>query len=187
MLSGIFNEALKKYERARHGFYRRVMIRLYYNKKFFSLGKGLDFHGRPRVHGQGKILAGKNLMLNGNAELWAGENATMILGDNVYLNAGVILSSKARIEVGDSTLIGHQTIIFDTDWHGIDGHYAKEAPIRIGKHVWIGTRAIILKGVTIGDNAIVGAGSVVTKNVAENTIVAGNPARQIGITTTGYT
>jgi acetyltransferase-like isoleucine patch superfamily enzyme len=185
--STIFDEAAKKYEWARHGFYRRLMMLLRYNKRFSSLGKGFDFRGRPSVHGQGSITAGKNLFLNGDVELWAGEKAVIVLGDDVFINGGAILSSKIRIEVGDSTLIGHQTIIFDSDWHGLDGHEPKEAPVRIGRHVWIGTRSIILKGVTIGDNAVIGAGSVVTKDVTENTIVAGNPARQIGVTTSGYT
>ncbi len=98
-----------------------------------------------------------------------------------------MISSKVKIEIGDSTIIGHQVLMLDTDFHGIDGHPEKQGPIKIGKHVWIAARAIILKGVTIGDNAIVAAGSVVTKNVAENAIVAGNPAVQIGVTKTGYT
>jgi carbonic anhydrase/acetyltransferase-like protein (isoleucine patch superfamily) len=149
MFSGFFNEAHKRYEWAQHGLHRRLMILLYYNRQFSRVGKGLDFHGKSQVHGQGMILAGKNLVLNGNVELWAGENATMIIGDNVFINGGVLISSKLRIEIGDSTLIGHQTIIFDTDWHGIDGNKPAEAPIRIGKHVWIGTRSIILKGLRV--------------------------------------
>ena len=103
------------------------------------------------------------------------------------MSGGAIISSKVKIEIGDSTIIGHQVLMFDTDFHGIDGHETNQEPIIIGKHVWIAARAIILKGVTIGDNAIVAAGSVVTKDVAENTIVAGNPATQIGVTKTGYT
>jgi hypothetical protein len=68
MLSGIFKKAYKKYEWTKNGFYRRLKIQLYYNRRFFSLGDGLDFRGRSQVHGQGKIIAGKNLMLNGNVE-----------------------------------------------------------------------------------------------------------------------
>jgi acetyltransferase-like isoleucine patch superfamily enzyme len=76
----------------------------------------------------------------------------------VYINGGVIISSKVKIEIGNSTLIGHQVLMFDTDFHGIDGSETKQGPLKIGKHVWIAARAIILKGVTIGDNAIVAAG-----------------------------
>jgi acetyltransferase-like isoleucine patch superfamily enzyme len=185
--SGIFDKALMKFALYEHAFYRRLMLLLYYNRKFSSIGKGFDFKGKSWVHGQGMIQTGKGLILCGKVELWAGENAMIILGDHVLINGGVIISARNRIEVGDFTLIGHQVLMFDSDWHGIDGHEAKEGPVRIGKHVWIGARAIILKGVTIGDNAIIGANSVVTKDIAENTIVAGNPASQIGMTKTGYT
>ena len=171
---------------AKHGFHRRLMINIRYRKRFYQLDNGFEFYGKPRVHGQGKIISGKNLTLNGDVELWAGEKATIVIGSNVYMNGGVIISSRTRIELGDSTLIGHQSIIFDSDWHGIDSQEPKESPVKIGKHVWIGARVLILKGVTVGDNAIIGAGSVVTKDVAENTIVAGNPARQIGVSKTGY-
>ena len=84
-------------------------------------------------------------------------------------------------------MIAAEVVIFDTDWHGIDGQPPKEEPISIGRHVWIGLRALILEGVTIGDNSIVGAGSVVTKSVAPNSVVAGNPARFIRETKMGAT
>jgi acetyltransferase-like isoleucine patch superfamily enzyme len=187
LLSEIFNKALRKYALYEHAVYRRLMLLFYYNKRFFSIGQGFNFNCKSWIHGQGTIKAGKDLVLWGKSEIWAGENATILIGDHVYINGGVIISSKVKIEIGNSTLIGHQVLMFDTDFHGIDGSETKQGPIKIGKHVWIAARAIILKGVTIGDNAIVAAGSVVTKNVAENTIVAGNPAKQIGITKTGYT
>jgi acetyltransferase-like isoleucine patch superfamily enzyme len=163
------------------------MILLYYKKRFFTLGEGFDFNCKSWIHGQGTKKAGTGLVMWGKSEIWAGRNATISIGDHVYISGGVIISSKVKIEIGDSTIIGHQVLMFDTDFHGIDGQEAKQEPIIIGKHVWIAARAIILKGVTIGDNSIVAAGSVVTKNVAENTIVAGNPAVQIGVTKTGYT
>lgn len=77
---------------------------------------------RSKLHGQGMTRAGKNLILDSKVEQWAEKNATLILGDKVYLNGGVVLSSKIRLEVGDSILTGHKTLIFDRDWHGIDGH-----------------------------------------------------------------
>jgi acetyltransferase-like isoleucine patch superfamily enzyme len=187
VLSGIFNKALSKYELYEHAVYRRLMILFYYRKRFFSLGEGFDFNCKSWIHGQGMKKAGKGLVMWGKSEIWAGKNATISIGDHVYISGEVIISSKVKIEIGASTIIGHQVLMFDTDFHGIDGQEAKQGPIVIGKHVWIAARAIILKGVTIGDNAIIAAGSVVTKNVAENTIVAGNPAIQIGVTKTGYT
>jgi acetyltransferase-like isoleucine patch superfamily enzyme len=97
-----------------------------------------------------------------------------------------VIAAVKEISIGDNTIIGIQTVIYDTDWHGIDGAKVKVEPVSIGKNVWIGARAIILKGVKIGDNAVVAAGSVVTHDVEANTLVAGNPAGFVK-NTMGYT
>lgn len=108
----------------------------------------------------------------------------IIIGDNVGIS-GTTINATTTISIGDNTIIGSGCIITDTDSHPISpeqrllpdaGRYTKSKPITIGKNVFIGARSIILKGVTIGDGAVVGAGSVVSKDVAPNTIVAGNPA-----------
>ena len=67
----------------------------------------------------------------------------------------------------------------DTDQHGFEGELPIPKPVRLGDRVWVGCRTIILKGVTIGDDAVIGAGSVVTKDVPENVVAAGNPCRVI--------
>ncbi|MBY5377327.1 hypothetical protein HFN07_28555 [Rhizobium leguminosarum] len=80
--------------------------------------------------------------------------------------------------MGDEVFIADQVIIRDWDGHTIVGRPDK-APIRIGNHVWIGMRAVILKGVTIGDGAVVAAGAIVTKDVPPGAVVAGNPAKVV--------
>lgn len=67
----------------------------------------------------------------------------------------------------------------DRDYHKLNNDTEKTSPIHIGNHCWIGCNCIVLKGVTIGDGAVVAAGSVVTKNIPPNTLVAGNPAKII--------
>jgi acetyltransferase-like isoleucine patch superfamily enzyme len=159
-----------------------------YSHRFHSVGAGLQVDGKLKIHGPGKIVAGRNLYfksVTGVTELYAGQDASITIGDHVAINEGSIISAQTLIEIGAESIIGG-AIIYDTDWHGIDGEKNKTAPVHIGKHVWIGMHAIILKGVTIGDNAIIGAGSVVTSNVEANTLVAGNPAKAIR-KTTGYT
>jgi acetyltransferase-like isoleucine patch superfamily enzyme len=79
--------------------------------------------------------------------------------------------------IGDRVIIAWDCNILDRDYHSIDGTEERTAPVRIGDDVWIGCRSIVLKGVSIGDGAIVAAGSVVVKDVPAHTLVAGNPAQ----------
>lgn len=183
-LGNCINPLLKTYDKQFH----KIKAQLY-KRKFSSVGKGLYIVGKPLIHGKGKIIAGTNLYLNSLAsriEIFAGENAEIKLGNNVILNQGVDIGALKRVEIGDETMIGDQTTIYDSDFHGIDGQPIKTSPVTIGKHVWVCAKVIILKGVSIGDYSIVGAGSVVTKDIENNSLVVGNPARKIGDTKTGY-
>lgn len=154
-----------------------------YEYKFTEIKSGLRIKGiGPKIIFHGKLVAGRNLILRSITvpiEISGDNNAEIIIGDDVFINSGVIIAAKKKISIGNDTIIGDQVMIYDTDWHGIDNEEIMSYPVEIGNHVWIGARAIILKGVKIGDNSIVGAGSVVTKNVDDNTIVAGNPAKYI--------
>ena len=103
------------------------------------------------------------------------------IGKNVFINACCRFQDQGGITIGDGTLIGHNTTIATLN-HDFAPHCRANItpmPVFIGKNVWIGSDCTILPGVEIGDGAIIGAGSVVTKNVAANTIVAGNPAKVI--------
>ena len=103
------------------------------------------------------------------------------LGRNVFINSGCRFQDQGGIYIGDNVLIGHNVVLATLN-HNDDPEKRGNlipAPIRIGNDVWIGSNVTVTPGVTIGDNAIVGAGAVVTKDVKENTIVAGVPARYI--------
>ncbi len=103
------------------------------------------------------------------------------LGRNVFVNSGCCFQDHAGIEIGDGTLIGHQVVIATLNHATDPARRADMIPkaVKIGKNVWIGAHATILPGVNIGDNAIVAAGAVVTKDVASNTVVGGVPAKKI--------
>ena len=99
----------------------------------------------------------------------------------VFINSGCKFQDQGGVYIGENSLIGHNVILATLN-HDMDPYHRADLhpkPIHIGKRVWIGSGSMILPGITIGDNSIVGAGSVVTKDVPPNVIVAGNPAKFI--------
>ena len=159
------------------------------------------FYGRPmlaRASGA-KIIIGKNARFFSNRSLNVagiyhpcslaaiGTNSVIKIGTNCGFS-GVILVAQTSIEIGDFCYFGANAKIYDTDFHVEDPFRRRKQlspgeaiskPVKIGNDVWVGSDVLILKGVTVGDAAIIGARSVVTKNVLAGTIVAGNPARLI--------
>ena len=106
------------------------------------------------------------------------EGAPLELGNNSFINNGCKIRCHSHIVIGDNCAISHDFTVMDSDAHEIEGIQHIQ-PVIIGNHVWIGTRTIVLKGVTIGDGAIVAAGSVVTRDVPPKCMVAGVPAKVI--------
>lgn len=116
------------------------------------------------------------------ASIYLAENAKMRIKGNSFANTNTQINCFYYIEIGQGTYISDDVRIQDSDNHFvIENNQSKpnSAPIIIGDHVWIGKNTIILKGVTIGNGAIVAAGSVVVKDVAAKSLVGGNPAKVI--------
>lgn len=106
-----------------------------------------------------------------------GKNIT--IGKNVFFNTGCSFQDRGGINIGDGALIGMNVTIATLN-HGLSfetRNTTYASPVNFGDNVWIGSNATILPGVTIGDNAVVAAGAVVTKDVPENAVVAGVPAK----------
>lgn len=103
------------------------------------------------------------------------------IGKNVFFNSGVKMQDQGGVVIEDGVLLGHNVVLATLD-HNLDparrGNMIP-APIHIGKNVWIGANATVCKGVTIGDGAVIAAGAVVTKDVPENTVYGGVPAKLI--------
>ena len=115
--------------------------------------------------------------------LCAGAELIMEKGSGV---SGTVLCASKSIRIGEGTIAGSGALIIDTDFHAldeklgwVDAYESTARPIVIGSFVFIGARAIILKGVTIGDKSVVGAGAVVTRDVPARHMAVGNPARMI--------
>lgn len=107
------------------------------------------------------------------------KNSKLTLGSG-FCNSNVKIRCTNSITIGNNVAISHDVTIMDSDAHNIDyDGYQMTKPVIIGNNVWIGSRAMILKGVKIGDGAIIAAGAVVTKDVPENTVAAGCPAKII--------
>ena len=103
------------------------------------------------------------------------------IGENVFINACCHFQDHGGVTLGDGCQIGHN-VVFATLNHGLEPEnrrFTYPAPIVLGRNVWVGSNATILQGVTIGDNSVVAAGAVVTKDVPADTIVGGVPARVI--------
>lgn len=101
------------------------------------------------------------------------------IGKNVFFNSGCRFQDQGGIYIGDGCLIGHNVVLATIN-HDLDPTRRGTnlpAPIRIGNNVWIGANATVLPGVAIGDNAVIAAGAVVSKDVAKNTVVGGVPAK----------
>lgn len=113
--------------------------------------------------------------------LYADFGKNITVGENVFINACCHFQDHGGVSIGDGCQIGHN-VVFATLNHGLAPKERKStypAPIVLGRNVWVGSNATILQGVTIGDNAVIAAGAVVTKDVAAGTVVGGVPARFI--------
>ncbi len=113
--------------------------------------------------------------------LYADFGKNIAVGENVFINACCHFQDHGGVTIGDGCQIGHN-VVFATLNHGLspeERSHTYPAPIVLEKNVWVGSNATILQGVTIGDNAVIAAGAVVTKDVAANTVVGGVPAKFI--------
>jgi acetyltransferase-like isoleucine patch superfamily enzyme len=112
--------------------------------------------------------------------------ARILIGDHVGLSSTTIVAGRS-IEIGQQTLLGAGCMILDNDFHALGPGFSwlteysnNSKSVKIGRGCFIGARSIILKGVTLGDRVIIGAGSVVAKDIPAFSIAAGNPARIVG-------
>ena len=156
-----------------------------------------DFTYEPHARGDVRYEVGAHTQLRGCTLLARGEGRIQI-GESTSINPGTRIESHCEITIGSHVQIAHGVTIFDTNSHAIDADSRRadllrsrglpaegasvppsRAPVVIEDDVWIGLHAIVLKGVTIGAAAIVGAGAVVTSDVAAGSCVVGNPARAI--------
>lgn len=151
----------------------------------WSLRKVAQVGRRPIVLGSPTVDA-TDLEVGDDFKVWSGHRRTLVsgwgrmrIGDRVFINTGTVIISTVEITIGNDVAFASDAYVIDSNSHGVEGRPFVEAPIRIGDGTWIGARAMILPGVTIGKRVVVGAGSVITRDVPDDSLVAGNPARLI--------
>ena len=148
---------------------RVVLSRLYWRMRLRSFGEGSYIYRMARIYVPRSVSIGRNVSINDFVHIWGAGGVT--IGDNTLVAAHSVISSQTHdVEALERGVLYRQT------------HLARE--VRIGRNVWIGSGAVILPGITIGDDSVVAAGAVVTKNVPPKTLVAGVPAqavRQLGL------
>lgn len=164
------------------------------NNDLVKFGNNTKFNQKCIFNGDGMVSIGDNVMLGYELSPHfyesyiliqaRGVNSLIRIGNNTVFSNDITIIAEREITIGDGCLIGDRLTIYDSDAHEIDPStrrrsYGKVAPVKIGNNVWIGSLVTILKGVNVGDNSIIAANSVVTKDVIANAIVAGNPAKFI--------
>lgn len=186
--------------------FQAIQLRIYQHISYFLTSiifksaqikhRSFKSYGLPYVHVslKGNVCIGENFTLGnsirnnatgvtGRCKIDVRNNANLIIGNNVGITLTTITCFN-QVRIDDNVKIGFGTHIMDTDFHSIDPAIrsttdddVKTSPIHIKRNAFIGAHCFIMKGVTIGENSIVGAGSVVTKSIPDNEIWGGNPAK----------
>ena len=146
-------------------------------------GSGVVCTNKPSLNVQGRLTIGNNVRIWSSIEqtrLSVFKGAELNIGRGTYIN-GARISAKYGVTIGNNCTIAPEVLIMDSDFHDMHNHQKEgiSQPVIIEDHVWIATRATILKGITIGEHSVVAAGAVVTKSVPPYTVVGGNPAKVI--------
>lgn len=130
-----------------------------------------------------EILGGTGEYLKVNIPFWTDYGKNIFVGENFYTNFNCVILDVARVYIGDEVMFGPNVAIY-TASHPIhpesrNSGYESGHEVRIGNNCWLGGNTVVNPGVTIGDNVVIGSGSVVTKDIPANVVAAGNPCRVI--------
>lgn len=159
------------------------LISRWYLRRATSLGKIVFTQGKPRVINKGTLRIGNVTRVWSSVNqtrLSVGKGGVLEIGSDCRIN-GPTISANNRVIIGNHCRIAPHVIIMDDDFHDVNNRHAegKGGQIIIKDHAWVATRAMVLKGVTIGRRAVVASGAVVTKDVPDYAVVAGVPAKII--------
>jgi maltose O-acetyltransferase len=154
-------------------------------RKCRRVGFGPRLYGGCFVSGGECIEIGDRLLMIGKpvaCELSSHDGGQLEIGDRVFLNHGCSISAHSSVRIGDDCKIGQYALILDCDFHDLttpahDGSHGPPSPVVLEGGVWLSARVTVLKGVTIGRSSVIGAGSVVTRDIPAGVVAGGVPAR----------
>lgn len=176
--------------------WRRVIAGILWKPMFMArcprVGRRLQLEQLPYIAGAGNIELGDDVRISGKIGITFNdrfaEAPLLVVGDNTFIGTGSSFSLACRITIGRNCLLASGVSIRDNDGHPLDPdrrgrgqaiHAENARPVTLGDNVWLGRGCQILKGVTVGNNSVIGIGSLVNKDVPANCVAAGNPAKVI--------
>jgi maltose O-acetyltransferase len=184
--SGYTYLTMKKTLAIKLSLFIKTWFKLLYGNRI-RFGKKTIINHRFSFKGKGKLIIGNNVNLWAHKEknefITLSKGALIEIGDGCRLN-GLSVQCREHVSIGRDCLIG-SALVLDTDYHSVhfekrnDPDYIRNSPVFIKDRVWLAGQTAVLKGVTVGEEAVVGFRAVVTKDIAPKTIVAGNPAREV--------
>lgn len=155
-----------------------------YLRRCTSVGLFTRVYGRPYVFNKGTLTIGERVLIwstIARTELAVFQGATLEIGDRTSINYGTSIAATGSVRLGHDCRLGTHVMIMDNDFHEIEDRSVmpQPRPVVIEDNAWLANRALILPGVTIGHDSVVGAGSVVMTDVPPRCVVLGNPARVV--------
>ena len=162
-----------------------ITARIYLRHAQLS-GKRIRIWGRPAITIKGTAIIQDRVRMVSQItpiEIAVDKNAILEIGESAFINYGTSIAAMKHVKIGKNVLIGTYVNITDNNFHRVEPERRKELPesfpVCISDNVWLGTRVIVLPGVTIGEGSVIGAGSVVTHDIPPRVIAAGTPAKVI--------
>lgn len=143
----------------------------------------ISTNARIKLFDDGIIQIGRNCQIESGSDLQVHGNGKLIIGAGTYMNRYCMISAQDSVSIGDNCMFGPSVKVFDNN-HKFSRQYGvatdlKTAPITIGNNCWLASNVIILKGTTIGDNCVIGAGCVVSGNIPNGSMVKNNQSYSI--------
>lgn len=163
---------------------RQVLAARIFLRRCTIVGRLARLVGRPRIYNNGTMVIGERVLIHSTTvpiELTTVNGGILEIGDRTFINYGVSISAFQLVRIGRRCLIGTYVNILDNNWHDVVDRtiIPPSQPVILEDNVWLGNRVIVLPGVTIGHDAVIGAGAVVTKDIPPRSVAVGNPARVV--------